>query len=622
MSGLALLPSLARRSYDGPVPVPPTARSVEAGLSGFVARWAAAGPVLALTRFAPFICDKVFNCRVADQARSYVLRLGTAGGAVSPGADPYRHADVVMPEHDWLGLLYGDYTGLAPLVAGELFPGRDQSNKVVLLGIVMYVFAFLPAGKDPDPQLFLRILEGVVQRGGLPACAGEPSVTEELDRFNSDPRGYVVQTVAPGAAVPPVTRLLAQFVAGLRYEQLPAGAVASAKAQLKGILGSIWAGGRMPPGRKFAGAVKAFGDRPEATVIGANSFRSSARHAALVNSVYAQILEWEDWTFLAHSGASIVPAALASGELAGASGKQLLTAIVAGNEILARSGEVLTDVIHTGNAVPTHQLETPLVAGKMLGLDGPSLQDALGIACTQPQVTAIPAWTSEAKGLLSGWPVLTGVEAALYARAGISGRRDIVESPGGYCYRVSDIPSPERMAQLVDGLGSVWRFDSRRHELVIKRFPTDGFQLTSVQAILQIVNDSAPSTPPTDFTYPGSDTPGDGRLGDDVLQGRARDLRADSPRARLDVYRAAVRRPVPAGCGAGQPPVDVARVRDRRDLRSGGPGADRQDRARPRSEPRGVRRRRASRAGRWARVRVRAGLHRRVPRRGEALHRS
>jgi len=491
MTGLALLPSLARRSYDGPVPVPPTARSVEAGLSGFVARWAAAGPVLALTRFAPFICDKVFNCRVADQARSYVLRLGTAGGAVSPGADPYRHADVVMPEHDWLGLLYGDYTGLSPFVAGDLFPSRDQSNKVVLLGIVMYVFAFLPAGKDPDPQLFLRILEGVVQRGGLPACAGEPSVTEELDRFNSDPRGYVVQTVAPGAAVPPVTRLLAEFVAGLRYEQLPAGAVASAKAQLKGILGSIWAGGRMPPGRKFAGAVKAFGDRPEATVIGANSFRSSARHAALVNSVYAQILEWEDWTFLAHSGASIVPAALASGELAGASGKQLLTAIVAGNEILARSGEVLTDVIHTGNAVPTHQLETPLVAGKMLGLDGPSLQDALGIACTQPQVTAIPAWTSEAKGLLSGWPVLTGVEAALYARAGISGRRDIVESPGGYCYRVSDIPSPERMAQLVDGLGSVWRFDSRRHELVIKRFPTDGFQLTSVQAILQIVNETA-----------------------------------------------------------------------------------------------------------------------------------
>jgi 2-methylcitrate dehydratase PrpD len=444
--------------------------------------------VLALTRFAPFICDKVFNCHVADQARSYVLRLGTAGAALTPGIDPYRHADVVMAEAEWLGLLYGDYTGLGPFVSGQVFPSRDQSNKVVLLGIVMYVFAYIPAGKDPDPQLFLRILEGLVQRGGLPACAGEPSVTEELDRFNSDPSGYLLQTAVPSASVPPVTRLLAEFVAGLRYEQLPAGTVASAKAQLKGILGAIWAGGRMPPGRKFARAVHGFGDRPEATVIGPHPFRTSVRHAALLNSVYAQILEWEDWTFLAHSGASIVPAALATAELAHASGKQLLTAIVAGNEILARSGEVLTDVIHTGNAVPTHQIETPLVAGKLLGLDASRLQDALGIACTQPQVTAIPAWTAEAKGLLSGWPVLTGVEAAQYAKAGISGRRDILESPGGYCYAVSDIPSPDRMAQLVDGLGKVWRFDAKRNELVIKRYPTDGFQLTAVQGILDIVN--------------------------------------------------------------------------------------------------------------------------------------
>ncbi len=205
----------------------------------------------------------------------------------------------------------------------------------------------------------------------------------------------------------------------------------------------------------------------------------------------AQILEWEDWTFLAHSGASIIPAALAAGELAQASGKELLTAIVAGNEILARSGEVLTDVINTGNAVPTHQIETPLVAGKLFGLDAPRLQDALGIACTQPQVTSIPAWTADAKGLLSGWPVLTGIEAAQYAKAGISGRRDILENPAGYCYRVSDIPSAELVAQLVDGLGTVWRFDVKRHELVIKRYPTDGFQLTAVQGILDIVNAKA-----------------------------------------------------------------------------------------------------------------------------------
>jgi len=109
----------------------------------------------------------------------------------------------------------------------------------------------------------------------------------------------------------------------------------------------------------------------------------------------------------------------------------------------------------------------------------------------QPQVTSIPAWTADAKGLLSGWPALTGVEAAQYAKAGVTGRRDILESPGGYCYRVADIASPTKLGALVEGLGEAWRFDAERQELFTKRYPTDGFQLTSVQAVLDIVNKQA-----------------------------------------------------------------------------------------------------------------------------------
>ena len=479
-AGLWALPASLRDAYGDPVPVPEAARSVEGGLTTFAAKWQGAGPAVALTRFEPFIVNKVFNCQVAGTARSYVLRLGVAGATLTPGSDPFRHGDVVMSEADWLGVLYGDFTGLAPLLSGGLFPSRDAANKVVLLGIVMYVFAYFPVSPNPDPDLLRRQLEGLA-RNGLPGCEGEP---EAFDVGNLAPP-------TPKASAPPVTRRLAEFVAGLRYEDLPPGTVASAKQQLKSILGAMYAGSRMPPGRKFARAVRGFGDRREATAIGVHPFRTSARHAALLNSVYAQVLEWEDWTFIAHSGASIVPAALAAGELAAASGKDLLAAIVAGNEILARSGEVLTDVVHTGNAVPTHQIETPLVAGRMLGLDAGALQDAVGICCTQPQVTSIPAWTADAKGLLSGWPVVTGVESALFARAGIHGRRDILESPGGYCYRVSDIPGPERLEWLIADLGKTWRFDAKRNELFTKRFPTDGFQLTSVQAILDLVNKQA-----------------------------------------------------------------------------------------------------------------------------------
>jgi 2-methylcitrate dehydratase PrpD len=463
--------------------VPNAARSVEGGLTLFAAKWETFGPVVRLTRFGPFLSDKLFNCRVAGQPRNYVLRLGTAGATLSPGLDPFRHADVVMPEDDWLGVLYGDFTGLAPPLAGTSFPSRDSANSVVLLGIVMYVAAYLPAGKNPDPDLLRRVLSGLADHG-LPSCRGEVPLFE-------DPAKELSDIVAPVASAPPVTRRLAEWVAGLRYEDLPPGTIASAKEQLKSILGAMYAGSRMPPGRKFARAVRGFGERPEATVIGRAPFRTSARHAAMLNSVYAQVLEWEDWTWLAHSGASIVPAALAAGEFSRASGRDLLVAIVAGNEIVARAGDLLTDVVNTGNGLAAHQIETSLVAGKLLGLGASQLQDAVGISCTQPQLTSVPAWTADAKGLLTGWPVLTGVEAALYAAAGISGRRDILENPLGYCYRVSDIHSARRLRLMVDGLGSFWHFDASRDELFTKRYPTDGFQLTTVQAILDLVNHKA-----------------------------------------------------------------------------------------------------------------------------------
>ena len=487
VAALWAAPALVREAYGQPIPIPEEARSVEGGLTLFAQRWQGVGAVIAVTRFGQFVTDKVFNCRVADQPRSYVLRIASGGAAtLTPGVDPFRHADMILSEDDWKGLLYGDFSGLAPFMDGTVFPARDGANKVALLGILMHTFAHFPAGSNPpDPELLVRVLAGLAQHG-LPECEGEVEITEEITRFRENPERALREQALPPAHAPPVTRMLAEFTHGLSYDRLPPGTVKAAKEQILSIVGAMYAGSRMEPGRKFARAVRGFGDRPEATVIGRDRFRTSARHAALLNSVYAQILEWEDWTFIAHSGASIVPAALAAGELGRASGRDLIAAVVAGNEILARSGEVLTDVLHTGNAVPTHQLEVPLIAGKLLGLGVGQLQDALGIACTQPQVTSIPAWTADAKGLLSGWPVLTSVEAALLARAGISGRREIVESPGGYCYRVSDIASPTKLELLVEGLGETWRFDAARNELFTKRYPTDGFQLTAVQAVVDL----------------------------------------------------------------------------------------------------------------------------------------
>src|SRR5207244_787045 len=89
----------------------------------------------------------------------------------------------------------GGGPGDAAPAGGSMVPSRDASNNVVLMGIVMYVFAYVPAGANPDPELLLRVLEGLIERGGLPECAGQPAVTEKLDRLERDPQGELTETI-------------------------------------------------------------------------------------------------------------------------------------------------------------------------------------------------------------------------------------------------------------------------------------------------------------------------------------------------------------------------------------------------------------------------------------------
>jgi hypothetical protein len=105
VGALAVLPGLVRKAYGEPLPVPEEARRFEAGMSNFAASWAVAGPIIALSRFGPYLNNKIFNCRVSSQPRSFALRLTDAGATLTPGIDRFRHVDVVMPEEDWLGVL-------------------------------------------------------------------------------------------------------------------------------------------------------------------------------------------------------------------------------------------------------------------------------------------------------------------------------------------------------------------------------------------------------------------------------------------------------------------------------------------------------------------------------------
>ncbi len=283
------------------------------------------------------------------------------------------------------------------------------------------------------------------------------------------------------------TETFARWVHELRFEDIPEEAVENARQQLLSIVGAMFAGSLTEAGVAIAAAVREWGEREESTVVG-SGYRCSMRSAGLVNSVNAQVLEFEDWVGVVHAGATVVPTALAVAEATGADGRRLLTAQVAGNEIAARVGLATIGGRGGGNAHAVHQVEVPLIAGKLLGLEPLQLMDAVGGSCAQAQFPATISWTSHAKGYLTGMPVYTGIAAANIARHGFGGNHEIVEHPQGYCVEAQGLLHAGLLTQ---GLGERWYLADA---FTNKPYPMCGFTMAPADCLLDLVreNDIAP----------------------------------------------------------------------------------------------------------------------------------
>ena len=480
----ALSEAAAASDADGraATEVPDEARTVEGGLSLFAAKWNAVGGVIVNTQqFGAYLSGKTFNLYVADDGRAYRLELGPEGGAqLAEGADPRAHASLTVNESDWHDILYGEYTGLAPALEGRAFAPRSDVNEGALLAIILSILAHIPVSTAQDLGSNAKQLRGIIRRRGQTDCGsdvGDPSVETADERL---------ERTATGAAnrAPDVTRELATRSEALSYEDLPEPVVERVKTQIRSILGVSYAATTLEPARKLTAAMAEVGDGSEATAIaGDDTFRTSPSEAAFVNAYLAQMLEWEDFTFMAHTGAMVVPTALAAAEAAGASGKELVTAVALGNEIAGRVGAFLTDPTNLGQALPVHLSELPFVAGVLFGLDAGELQDASGLAGAQPNTTAIATWPAEGKGFIGAEPARASVRAARLADSGLHGKRDHLENVGGYWYRVADVLDPRHLEAAYDGLGEEFLLAD---EYFNKRYPCDGFTQTAVHAVLEV----------------------------------------------------------------------------------------------------------------------------------------
>ena len=255
------------------------------------------------------------------------------------------------------------------------------------------------------------------------------------------------------------TRDLARFGAALRYEDIPAEAVARIKLSLLDSLGCCLFGATLPWTRKVAELADAEGAKAVATLIGLGR-KTSPALAALVNGTSGHAFELDDIhkESIVHAGSIATPVALGLAESKDkVSGRDLLTAMVAGYEIGHRVGNAATMSLFFRGFHPQGTSGTfvaAATAARMLNLNATQFQHALGMAGSQAGGLMAAQEGAMVKRFHSGRAAQSGVYAAQLASRDFTGILDALEAPyGGYLSTYSDKPNPSR---LTDGLGKIW----------------------------------------------------------------------------------------------------------------------------------------------------------------------
>ena len=259
------------------------------------------------------------------------------------------------------------------------------------------------------------------------------------------------------ATVPP-SQALAEFLAALRYEELPQDVVARAKELFLDWFASALAGKAARPVQVLEKFTAQMGPASGPSEVLASRIRTSPVFAALINGAASHVVEQDDIHngAVLHPGTVVFPAVLAAAQETGASGKDFIAAAVAGYEAGIRVGEFLGrshyKVFHTTGTAGT--LAAAAGVARLLNLDASRLQHALGSGGTQ----AAGLWeflrdAADSKQLHAGKAAAAGLFAAYIARDGFAGARRILEGEQGMAAAMSTDADPRR---LTDGLGSRW----------------------------------------------------------------------------------------------------------------------------------------------------------------------
>jgi 2-methylcitrate dehydratase PrpD len=233
-----------------------------------------------------------------------------------------------------------------------------------------------------------------------------------------------------------LSRQLAQWVVGLRYEHLPPKVVDRAKGVTLHSLASVLLGSQSPGGQQAVQLITAeeTGVRNGATIM-VDGTKVTKGGAAFANAEMAFAGgKWDTFRMLTHPGTSIIPGAFVAAEAEGACGRDFLTGLVAGYEVMER---LAADFIPTVMARGFH-------AGPVFGIFGPAVAAAKIMHCTEDQVNSTIALCvhlaggnlegprSGGRALREGAAVRNAMLAVALAKQGYVGGETVLEGDAGF----------------------------------------------------------------------------------------------------------------------------------------------------------------------------------------------
>ena len=295
-----------------------------------------------------------------------------------------------------------------------------------------------------------------------------------------------------------LSRQLARWVVNLDAADLPPAVVDKMQTSLLHATVVAIIGAGTHHGKAAVDLTLAEESAPHGAAILAAGGHATRCGAAFANSKLMHATNQADsYRMLTHPGPCVIPAALASAQLGGATGAQLITALAAGYEVESRiAGDFIASTQARGfRSSPIYgTLGAAVATGKLLGLTEDQMVTAIALAST------FTAGTNEGprsggREMMFHEPQSTrsGIMAALLAREDVRGSEEALEGPAGFYNAftgnnrgelsyVFTGPQQVDFGPVTAGLGSRWEL----LHTVLKMYPTAGYNCPVIDLMTDI----------------------------------------------------------------------------------------------------------------------------------------